>query len=223
MPSRMDFESKDAAIIFVPLSGDPGHCHAPAPSGASMAHWDMSPLAWGLLGDLARGDMLDQIDNAAAELGVGDARKRAGQGQSFRGREKIGDVSGRGAFTKTFGPRVAARSALEQKRDRDLEDFRDLLDAAGADPIGTFLVFLNLLEGETQGLAELLLAHSQHDAAHAHATADIFVNRVGRFGRHLQTLLRPGDEAYQAGRMPQTPTPSNLARRSGNRCEKFEQ
>src|SRR5947208_7714171 len=33
------------------------------------------------------------------------------------------------------------------------------------------------------------LFRSQHDAAHPHAAADIFVNRVGRFSRHSPTLL----------------------------------
>src|SRR5436305_4810698 len=189
MPSRMDFESKEAAIIFVPLSGDHGHCHAPARSGASMVHWHLKPASH-FGGQLARGDMLDQIDNAAAEFCIGDARKGASQRQSFRGREKVRDVCRRRAFAKPIDARDAARTALEQKRDRDLEDLGDLLDAAGADPVGAFLVFLNLLEGETQGFAELFLAHAEHDAAHAHATADIFVNRVGRFDRHLQTLLK---------------------------------
>ena len=67
--------------------------------------------------------------------------------------------------------------------------FGDLLDAAGADPVGALLVFLNLLEGQAQCFAEFFLAHAQHDAAHAHTAADIFVNRIGRFGRHLQHSL----------------------------------
>src|SRR5262249_30790963 len=50
------------------------------------------------------------------------------------------------------------------------------------------LVFLDLLEGQTERLAELLLAHAQHDAAHAHPAANIFVNRVGCF-RHLRYSL----------------------------------
>src|SRR4051812_11803660 len=39
-----------------------------------------------LVGSFARGDLFDHLDNAAPELGVGDARERAGQGQSLGGR-----------------------------------------------------------------------------------------------------------------------------------------
>jgi hypothetical protein len=35
----MVFGSKDAAVIGVPWSVVRTHCHAPAASGASMAHW----------------------------------------------------------------------------------------------------------------------------------------------------------------------------------------
>src|SRR6266404_5553074 len=95
----------------------------------------------------------------------------------------------RQSFAGAVSARDAAGSSLEQERYRHLEYFGDLLDAACSDPVGAFLVLLNLLEGETQSFAKLLLAHAEHDPAHAHTTADIFVNRVGRFGRHLQHSL----------------------------------
>src|ERR1700753_679799 len=65
-----------------------------------------------------------------------------------------------------------------------------------APPLLALLVFLHLLEGEPQCFAEFFLAHAEHDPAHAHATADIFVNRVGRF-RHFKTLLgiEPGTDS----------------------------
>src|SRR5215469_9637142 len=103
--------------------------HALAPSGASMGYRGSA-----LLGRLARGDLLDQIDDAAAELGIADARERARQRQTFRGREEVGDVGRRGAFAETFGRSGAGRTSLEQEGDRDLEDFGYLLDTAGADP-----------------------------------------------------------------------------------------
>src|ERR1700680_1927027 len=45
---------------------------------------------------------------------------------------------------------------------------------------------------------------------HAHTTADIFVNRIGRFGRHFQHSLglRLQDEAKGRRSMPQAPMPS---------------
>src|ERR1700687_3370566 len=82
-----------------------------------------------LVGSFARSDLFDQFDNAAPELGVGDARTSARQRQAL-------------------GGGGAAGTALEQKRNRDLQYFGDLLDAACADPVGALFVFLNLLEGE---------------------------------------------------------------------------
>ena len=70
---------------------------------------------------------------------------------------------------------------------RDAEEARDLVEAAGADAVGALLVFLNLLESQAERLTELFLTHAEHDAAHADTAADILVNRVGRFGGHLDT------------------------------------
>ena len=51
----------------------------------------------------------------------------------------------------------------------------DLLQPAGPDAGGAFLIFLHLLEGETEPIGQLLLAHCQHLAAHAHPGADVVV------------------------------------------------
>src|SRR4029077_1952686 len=92
------------------------------------------------------------------------------------------------AVIVALGCRRAARSALEQERHRDLQHFRNLLDAAGTDAVGALLVFLDLLKGQPERFAELFLAHPQHDAAHPHPAANVFVNRVGCF-RHLRYSL----------------------------------
>jgi hypothetical protein len=43
-----------------------------------------------------------------------------------------------------------------------------------------------LLESQAEGVPELLLAHPKHHAAHAHATADMFVDGVWcLFGNHI--------------------------------------
>ena len=55
---------------------------------------------------------------------------------------------------------------------------RDLLQAARADPVGALFVFLHLLKRQAKSIAEFLLAHSEHHAAHAHAAADVLVDRV---------------------------------------------
>src|SRR5437667_6294301 len=46
----------------------------------------------------ALGDLLDQVDDAAPEFGVGNAREGACQRKSLGSREKIGDIGGRGAL-----------------------------------------------------------------------------------------------------------------------------
>ena len=102
---------------------------------------------------------------------------------------------------------------VEQERDRHLNISEICWNAACADPVGSLLVFLNLLESQPQCFAEFLLAHAKHDAAHAHPAADIFVNRIGRFGRHFRHSLRlPG---WDSEVMPRAPAPSNPARKVG--------
>src|SRR5450759_5436114 len=209
MPSRMTLESKalDEAEVIGMFFFFAGRTR-----GATLARFRLKrnppDESSTLVGTFARGDLFDQFDDAAPELGVGDARERTGQRQALGGRQKIGNVGRRSSFGEAPGVRGAAGASLEQKRYRHLKYFGDLLDAACTDPVGALLVFLNLLEGEAQCFAELLLAHAQHDAAHAHTTADIFVNRVGLFDRHLQHSL-----GLHLVSMPQARMPSNLARK----------
>jgi hypothetical protein len=73
-----------------------------------------------LVGAFARGDLLDQFDDATAHFGVGDARERACQRQAFGSREKVGYVGRRAAFAEAFRIDRAARAAVEQKRYRYL-------------------------------------------------------------------------------------------------------
>src|SRR5882724_6173028 len=148
----------------------------------------------GLFKRFAGSDLFDQIDDAAAELGVRDARERPRQRQTLRGREKVGDIGRRSAFAEAFGIRGPGWPSLEQEGYRDLKDLRNLLDTAGTDPVGALLIFLDLLKCEAKCFAELFLAQAKHNAAHPHPTADILVNRVRRFSRHFQLSLRPGGE-----------------------------
>src|SRR4051812_43370835 len=53
-----------------------------------------------LVGALLGGNLLDQVDNAAAEFCVINARKGAGQGKAFRGCQKIRNVGRRSRFTE---------------------------------------------------------------------------------------------------------------------------
>src|SRR4051794_5605558 len=119
MPSRMALESKGLAaasdIGASSLSGNIQQCHALAPAGASIGRSGKKDLKSALVGAFARGDLLDQFDDAAAHLGVGDAGEGAGQRQAFGGREKIRNIGGRTAFADAVGVDRAARAAIEQK------------------------------------------------------------------------------------------------------------
>src|SRR5712671_3480608 len=116
------------------------------------------PPRSGLVG---AGDLLDQIDDSAAQLGVLDAHEGLGQRQAVGGRQEVGDIGRRGRLGKSV-VRLArgVRRAVEEERHRYLQDVCDLLKAARADPVRTLLVFLYLLEGEAERVAELLLTHA---------------------------------------------------------------
>jgi hypothetical protein len=116
-----------------------------------------------------------------------------------------------------------SRGIFEEKRDRDLQDLRNLLQPASADAVRALLVFLYLLEGQAERPAKFFLAHCKHFPAHAHSAADVLVNGVwsllgdgGLFGwrpRSLQALRsdhgnhsacrkRPVDRPHQSAQIP---------------------
>src|SRR6516225_6895093 len=81
---------------------------------------------------------------------------------------------------------AAAWRALEEESYRHLQDVGDLLQPARSDAIDAGLVFLHLLVGDAERISQLLLAHCQHLAAHAHPSADVLVGRVrGLLSRQL--------------------------------------
>ena len=63
-----------------------------------------------------------------------------------------------------------------------------MVKAARADSICTLFVFLHLLECQTKGIAELLLAHAEHQPAHAHAAAHVPVGEVWQFLGHTRLI-----------------------------------
>jgi hypothetical protein len=56
---------------------------------------------------------------------------------------------------------------------------RDVLQAACADAVLSVLVFLHLLPGESEAVAELLSAHSEHYPAHPDTAAHVFIDGAG--------------------------------------------
>ena len=64
------------------------------------------------------------------------------------------------------------------------------MQAAGADPIGASLVFLDLLKRQADRLTEPLLAEAEHVSAESDAGADMDVDRVWLFA--LSAAGAPG-------------------------------
>src|SRR3546814_2532999 len=69
-------------------------------------------------------------------------------------------------------------NAVIEKLDRHAQHAGDLIKAARADAIGAFFVFLNLLKGQPEAVAELFLAHAHEHTPHPHAATDM--NEIGR-------------------------------------------
>src|SRR5262245_12128004 len=71
---------------------------------------------------------------------------------------------GRGEEVRHMSRRrcLSVRRPVEEERYRDLQDMRDVLQAARADAVPSLLVFLHLLEREPEPLGEFLLAHTEH-------------------------------------------------------------
>ena len=100
-------------------------------------------------------------------------------------------------WTSSDGPLDSARpgevrsagAALVEPVDVDIEDAGRLLEAAGADPVNAFLVFLDLLKGDSEDRSELALAHAEHRAAHPQPCADVNVDGVQRVCTHSAPLF----------------------------------
>jgi hypothetical protein len=91
-----------------------------------------------------------------------------------------------------------ARQTFEEISNVGLEKLRDLLQPARADPIRALLVFLNLLEGQSEGLAELFLAETEKHAAQPNATANMPVDVIGRlFHSKLLAVARRMRAAHE--------------------------
>ena len=71
-------------------------------------------------------------------------------------------------------------SFLVEKLHWNTQHLRKIEQPAGADAVDAFLVLLDLLEGQTELLAELLLAHAEQHAAKAHPAADMNIDGIGR-------------------------------------------
>src|SRR5262245_56477256 len=80
-------------------------------------------------------------------------------------------------------------TALEQGRDRNTQKRCDLQQSAAANPISSLLVFLDLLEGQTELISKVCLSEPLLQTINPDIAANHLVNRVGPFASHHN--LRP--------------------------------
>ena len=130
--------------------------------------------------------MLDQLEQALAHLGVGNAVVVVHEFEGLTRVHRIAFQSGHGdvrqplhrilvvAAAEEFG-----RHFFEEERHIDAERLGDLGEIAGADAIGSALVFLDLLEGDSDRLAEFGLADADSHAPATDPPADVLVDRMG--------------------------------------------
>jgi len=94
----------------------------------------------------------DKIDNALADLWVVNSRKGHIEMQAFLGRQEIRDIIDFGLFRNAKEGRFGICCWLKRRRafkkigGRNVEDTRNLLEPAGADPVNALFILLDLLK-----------------------------------------------------------------------------
>src|SRR6516164_7784820 len=137
-------------------------------------------------------NLFDEVDDATPQSRALYSGECLGECQSLGSRQEIQDVSRRGGILRAMGPRLDIRGILKKERHRHLEDLGNLLEPACSDPVRALLIFLNLLERETEGLAELFLTHGQHHAPHPDPAPHVPVDRVRGLLCHIELLCGRG-------------------------------
>ena len=121
------------------------------------------------------GKTLHQVEHALAHLGVLDLHECQRELQTLAAGYEF--EHWRRHFRIAESGRIA--HAFIKEIHRHIEDARHFVKAAGADAIDAFLVFLDLLKGEAEQIAQLFLTHSNQHAPDAHAIADLNVDGIG--------------------------------------------
>jgi hypothetical protein len=136
------------------------------------ASWDL-----GFLGVLNVGQRIDEGDQLPLHPRILDAGESPVQLQPLAAVEKIHDIGS--AFLGKTGRLFLTGDTFKKKANVNLQELSDLLEAARADSVRAFFVFLHLLEGQPERLAELFLTEPQKHAPQTDATADMPVDVIG--------------------------------------------
>ena len=85
-----------------------------------------------------------------------------------------------------------SRGIFKKEGNRSVQNSGNFLKTACTNAVGPFFVFLDLLKGNSQGIAQFFLAHSDHGAAQSDAAANMNINWIGFsfFGSHNCLFLR---------------------------------
>src|SRR5215467_14366149 len=123
-------------------------------------------------------DLLDKLDDASPYPSILHPHERLREREPVGGSEELRHIIVPRRLYKCLGVRRQVWCALEEKWHRDLQDVRDVLQAARADAVLSALIFLHLLEREPEAVAEFLLTHSEHHPTHPDTAAYVLVDGV---------------------------------------------
>ena len=129
---------------------------------------------------LGIGERPREFEEAAADRGIANRIVSVNEFDCFATPQRIGvkllgrrlDGTGRNRLC------VHRIRVIKEELHRHAEDPAQLMQAAGADSVGTALVFLDLLKGQPDRLAKLFLAPAEHVAAQPDPGTDLHVDGV---------------------------------------------
>ena len=145
----------------------------------------LTRIGSGLRGyDSGVGDRLYQLEQTAPRLRVRHPIIGPYQLQGFAAHHRIGLVWRRRRLVQAghpFGDRSGHRGidVVEKKRNRNIQYARKIEKPACADAVGAAFVFLHLLKGKANGVAEPFLAHSQQCPPQPHPRSDMNIDGAG--------------------------------------------
>src|SRR5262245_60358415 len=134
-----------------------------------MAPWPA--LVFGVVQSVPVAQGANEIENAPTHFHVLDPHEGQAQLQPFTACKEFHHRWRLPGFGETARRSVGV-SILVEEADGNAEDTGHLEQPAGSDPIDPLLVFLDLLEGQTQQLAQTLLTNTVKNNTHSYAVSD---------------------------------------------------
>lgn len=138
-------------------------------------------FAIGARGRFACGDFFDKGHDGTAHDRFADLSVGAQQAEG-PGDDQVFEIEPRGFRADDL---VGTAGPAEKRSDRHAQYLGNLGEAAGANPIRAFFVFLNLLKCHADLFAELGLRYASCHALDANSTSHFDVDGIGTFLRHF--------------------------------------